>query len=114
MQICVDDPASQHYSRIVTYAEAGPGAKNENMGAIDLYKSGIVVDYPTSGTARLGSCIFIHIWRGQGHGTVGCVAAPEATVANLQNWTAEGAAIAILPRAQRAASRAAFPEPPGN
>ncbi|MGH6736934.1 MAG: hypothetical protein ACRECX_12800 [Methyloceanibacter sp.] len=98
VQICVDDPTSPHYSQIVTQEEAGKGVSGESMGAIPLYKRGIVVDYPTSGGAKSGSCIFVHIWRGRGQGTVGCVAAPEATVADLQAWAGSGGAvIAILP-----------------
>ena len=103
VQICVDDPASPFYSQIVTMAEAG-GASGEIMAEIPLYERGIVVDYPTSREARSGSCIFIHIWQGNGEGTVGCVAAPEATVAALQDFAgSEGkTAIAILPETGKA------------
>jgi D-alanyl-D-alanine dipeptidase len=99
----VDDPASPFYSQIVTMAEAG-GASGEIMAEIPLYERGIVVDYPTSREARSGSCIFIHIWQGNGEGTVGCVAAPEATVAALQDFAgSEGkTAIAILPETGKA------------
>jgi L,D-peptidoglycan transpeptidase YkuD (ErfK/YbiS/YcfS/YnhG family) len=98
IQFCVDDPTSPHYSQIVTREQAGEGVSGEDMGAISLYRRGLVVDYATSGKAKSGSCIFIHIWREPGHGTVGCVAVPEATVADLQTWAGSGgAAIAILP-----------------
>jgi D-alanyl-D-alanine dipeptidase len=98
VQICVDDPTSPHYSQIVTREQAGEGVSGEDMGAISLYRRGLVVDYATSGKAKSGSCIFVHIWREPGHGTVGCVAVPEATVADLQTWAGGGvAAIAILP-----------------
>lgn len=45
-----------------------------------------------------GSCIFVHVWRGPGKGTVGCVGLPEAKVVELQASLQPGAAIAILPR----------------
>ncbi|HSD92534.1 MAG TPA: hypothetical protein VLB11_05850 [Methyloceanibacter sp.] len=102
VQVCVDDPTSPFYSEIVTLAEAG-GASGEVMAEIPLYERGIVVDYPTSREARSGSCIFIHIWRGKGKGTVGCVAAPEPTVAAMQDFASpEGtSAIAILPETSK-------------
>jgi L,D-peptidoglycan transpeptidase YkuD (ErfK/YbiS/YcfS/YnhG family) len=97
VQICVDDPASPFYGQIVSMAEAG-GASSEIMAEIPLYERGLVVDYPISREARSGSCIFVHIWGGKGEGTVGCVTAPKATVAALQDFAGPGAtAIAILP-----------------
>jgi hypothetical protein len=39
----------------------------------------------------------MHIWKGEGAGTAGCVAAPESSIASLQDFTGKGrAAIAIL------------------
>lgn len=112
MQICVDDPGSPHYSQIVTREEAGPEVSGEDMPAIPLYRRGLVVDYPTSGAEPAGSCIFIHIWRGKGMGTAGCVAGPEAMVASLQEWAGAGnAAIAILPQAALDRFGACLPAP---
>lgn len=99
VQICVDDPASPDYSQIVARAEAGPEARGEEMATIPVYERGLVVDYPTSREEKAGSCIFIHVWRGEGLGTSGCVAAPESTVASLQDFARAGkAVIAILPQ----------------
>lgn len=113
VQFCVDDPGSPHYSQIVTQEEAGPGVSGEDMPAIPLYKRGVIVDYPTSGPERGGSCSFIHIWRGKGVGTAGCVAGPEAMVADLQGWAgaAGKAAIAILPQAALGRFGACLPAP---
>jgi L,D-peptidoglycan transpeptidase YkuD (ErfK/YbiS/YcfS/YnhG family) len=109
VQICVDDPASPFYSRIVPRAEA-KGASGEDMPAIPLYRRGIVVDYPTSGAERGGSCIFLHVWQGEGVGTSGCVAAPEPTIAHLQDWTPGGTAvIAILPESAKDRFAACLP-----
>nr|MCH9765782.1 hypothetical protein [Alphaproteobacteria bacterium] len=64
-----------------------------------VYKRGIVIDYPADRSTRSGSCIFIHIWQGAGHGTVGCIAAEEARVARLQDWSkSETTAIVIWPK----------------
>jgi L,D-peptidoglycan transpeptidase YkuD (ErfK/YbiS/YcfS/YnhG family) len=71
----------------------------ENMSRmLPMYRRGLVVDYPTNARARAGSCIFIHVWRSPTTGTAGCVALPEARVEALQDFSAAGAVIAILPR----------------
>ena len=67
------------------------------MGAEPLYRRGLVIDYRSDAAAKAGSCIFLHVWRGPGHGTAGCVALPEGRVAALQDFLAEGSVIAILP-----------------
>ena len=96
--ICVDDPASPAYNTIAPRAALGPGVHGEDMGAVDLYRRGLAIDYPTDAAHRAGSCIFIHVWRAPGRGTAGCVALSEAGVAALQDFARDGAAIAILPR----------------
>ena len=100
--LCVDDPASPDYNRIVPFRA---GLAGEDMGAEPLYRRGLVIDYPGDAAARAGSCIFLHVWRSSGQGTAGCVALPEARVAAIQHFAAEGAVIAILP----ASARARFP-----
>lgn len=108
--VCVDEPASPHYSQIVSRQVAGEGTSGEEMWRIPAYKRGIVIDYPTSGSAKAGSCIFLHIWDGAGQGTSGCVAAPEARIAELQGWAGTGsAAIAILPASARERFKACMP-----
>ncbi len=96
--VCVDDPASPAYSTITSRKVVGAGVSGEDMRKISLYRRGLVVDYPTDRAARAGSCIFIHVWRAEGRGTAGCVALPEARVAALQEFAADGAVVAILPR----------------
>ncbi len=86
-QFCVHDPRSPHYGRIVTRAKAGETTSGEDMAAFPLYKRGIVIDYAPRPRAKAGSCIFLHIWGGEGVGTAGCVALPEERVAYLQDWT---------------------------
>lgn len=97
--LCVDDPASPDYNRIVPLKA---GLKGEDMGAEPLYRRGLVIDYPSDAAARAGSCIFLHVWRSRSQGTAGCVALPEHRVAALQGFATEGAVIAILPDAARA------------
>lgn len=95
---CVDDPRSPLYGRIVPRSTAGSKVKGEDMAAFPLNKRGLVVNYPPNRAAKAGSCIFVHVWGGEGVGTAGCVALPEARVAHLQEWVRkrQHAAIAIL------------------
>ncbi|MDX2306822.1 MAG: hypothetical protein NW216_01150 [Hyphomicrobium sp.] len=108
---CVDDPASPHYGQIVPLSVAGAGTRGEEMWTEPLYRRGIVVDYSSDGPRRSGSCIFIHVWKGAGVGTSGCIALPEARVAALQDFadgaTREGVAavIAILPKSAPALAK---------
>ncbi|MEZ5843477.1 MAG: hypothetical protein R3D27_07050 [Hyphomicrobiaceae bacterium] len=97
---CVDDPASEHYGRIVPHRLAGWKTTGEDMAANPLYASGLEVDYPPNAQRRAGGCLFIHIWRRPGVATTGSIATSEQTVRHLQGFTsAQPSAIAILPEA---------------
>ena len=97
--ICVFDPSHPAYNTITSRAKVGPNVYAENMGHIlPMYRRGLLVDYPTDGRRRAGSCIFIHVWRSPTTGTAGCVAVPEPRVEALQNFSEGGAVLAILPR----------------
>jgi L,D-peptidoglycan transpeptidase YkuD (ErfK/YbiS/YcfS/YnhG family) len=91
---CVDDPASSHYNRIVDRAQIAPDWKSsEHMrDAGEAYVWGIVVDHnatvpgaapPVPGS---GSCVFLHIWSGDGRGTTGCTAMAEPNLEALMIW----------------------------
>lgn len=108
---CVDDVRSPHYGRIVPKSVAGEGMSGEEMAAVEVYKRGIVIDYPPKRQSKAGSCIFVHIWEGEGVGTWGCVALPEARVAHLQDWArAERTVIAILPESALSRFRDCLPK----
>lgn len=78
--VCVDDGNSQYYNQLVDSSKiAKPDwTSGEQMRQIPLYKWGSVIqynmDHPVAGS---GSCIFLHIWRGEDKGTAGCVALDE-------------------------------------
>jgi L,D-peptidoglycan transpeptidase YkuD (ErfK/YbiS/YcfS/YnhG family) len=94
---CVEDTHSPLYGRIVPHSTAGKKVSGADMAAIPTYRRGLVIDYPPNRVKKAGSCIFVHIWSGEGVGTTGCVALPETRVADLQEWTKGGqAAIAIV------------------
>lgn len=105
--ICVDDPRSPAYGSIVPRRTLGAKVSGEDMGAIPLYRRGLVVDYPAEAASRSGSCIFVHVWRSAATGTAGCVALSEAGVARLQDFADGPTAIAILPERASLASPAA-------
>lgn len=97
--VCVDDIRSPHYNSISTRQKIGPAVSAENMRAIPLYRHGLFVDYNTERQRGRGSCIFIHIWKGPGSGTAGCIAMPEARVKALQG-EARPAVLGVWPARQ--------------
>jgi D-alanyl-D-alanine dipeptidase len=86
---CVDDSNSKFYNRVVDHGtvSADWNSSEHMLRPDELYRWGIVVDH-NSGPARPGggSCIFLHIWRGAGIGTVGCTAMPRERVEALLSW----------------------------
>lgn len=97
--VCVHEPSSPHYNRIVSRMVAGPSVGAEDMSRMQpMYRRGLVVDYPTDGRVRAGSCIFIHVWRSPATGTAGCVSMPEMRIEALQDFAGGSAVLAILPR----------------
>jgi D-alanyl-D-alanine dipeptidase len=60
----------------------------------ESYRWGVVVDHnhiaaPAGGTAPVrggGSCIFLHVWSGAGHGTAGCTAMAQPDIESLLTW----------------------------
>jgi L,D-peptidoglycan transpeptidase YkuD (ErfK/YbiS/YcfS/YnhG family) len=93
---CVDDVASQHYNRIVDRSAISVDwNSSEHMRDTgEPYRWGIVVDFngiaaqPSSQKTNAGggSCIFLHIWEGSGHGTAGCTAMAEPQLEDLLRW----------------------------
>jgi D-alanyl-D-alanine dipeptidase len=111
--VCVDDVASPHYNAIVPRKSIAAGISHERMGAIPLYRQGLFIAHPTSREQRGGSCIFLHVWRRPGSPTVGCVAAAETTVVQVQDFLdGQAGAIAILPAdARRGYAHCGLPQP---
>ena len=85
---CVDDTKSKFYNRVVDRSSVAPDwSSSEHMRNVDLYHWGIVVDHNDHpAVPGGGSCIFLHIWRGAGQGTVGCTAMPQAELESLLAW----------------------------
>jgi D-alanyl-D-alanine dipeptidase len=85
----VDDPKSRFYNRLVDVKS--PADKEwdsaETMRRSDvLYRWGVVVEHNWQQIPEGGSCIFLHIWQGSGHGTAGCTAMAEDRMETLVRW----------------------------
>jgi len=86
---CVDDTHSTFYNRVLDRGTvAADWNSSEHMLRTDeLYRWGVVVDHNSDPPAPgAGSCIFLHIWRGPGQGTVGCTAMPREQIESLLGW----------------------------
>jgi D-alanyl-D-alanine dipeptidase len=103
---CVDDVKSQHYNRIVDrLAVAAPdwNSSEQMLRPDELYHWGIYIDHNANPTRPGGgSCIFLHIWRGAGQGTVGCTAMPAEDIKQLIEWfdPAKSPLLVQMPRDQ--------------
>jgi D-alanyl-D-alanine dipeptidase len=86
---CVDDTASRSYNLIVLRDAAGGADWNssEHMRSVEGYRWGLVVRHNAAPpVAGRGSCIFLHVWAGPGHGTAGCTAMEEGNLTELLRW----------------------------
>ena len=86
---CVDDPQSKFYNRIVDKSQVSQDwNSSEHMRRDDeLYRWGIVVDHNANPVKPgSGSCIFLHMWRGPGQGTVGCTAMARENLESILAW----------------------------
>jgi D-alanyl-D-alanine dipeptidase len=86
---CVDDAGSKFYNSVVDRGTVAPdwNSSEKMLRPDELYRWGILVDHNTNpAVAGGGSCIFMHIWGGPGHPTVGCTAMPQAELESLLAW----------------------------
>jgi L,D-peptidoglycan transpeptidase YkuD (ErfK/YbiS/YcfS/YnhG family) len=82
----VDDPTSPVYNQFVTQLPVS-GSYEKMKRTDDLYKLGIVIEYNTEPVVSgKGSAIFMHVWRGPGSLTAGCVAMKEEDLKKLLEW----------------------------
>ena len=87
-QICVEDEHSRFYNQIVDETRVPKDWKNrESMLRKDeQYKWGIFVNQNLPPRDEGGSCIFFHLWRAPGSGTLGCTAMTEEHILTLLQW----------------------------
>lgn len=85
----VDDVNSRYYNRIVdeTVIPDKDWNSAEIMRRADgLYDEGVAIGHNLTGRRGAGSCIFLHIWSGQGQGTAGCTALSRENVSKIVRW----------------------------
>lgn len=96
--LCIDDPISAYYNRIVDVTQVKTDWKRREkmLRPDDLYRLGIVVDHNVDPPAAgKGSCIFMHIWKGPLQGTAGCTAMALHHLQRLLLWL-DPAAMPVL------------------
>jgi len=86
---CVDDSASKYYNRVIDRNTVSPDWKSsEKMAqAGEAYRWGAVIEqnmHPA--VPRGGSCVFLHVWGGQGVGTAGCTAMARGQLEPILAW----------------------------
>lgn len=88
--ICVDDPKSRYYGRIINTDQVDKKDWDSAENMVDetvYYKRGLVVNYNIHGEfPGGGSCIFIHIHPTLENGTAGCTAMVEDNLAKIWSW----------------------------
>ncbi|QOP45079.1 L,D-transpeptidase family protein [Sulfurimonas paralvinellae] len=83
--ICVDDSNSPFYNQIIQ--AHGDEKSFEHMRRDDeLYKTGVFVAHNPHAAAQRGSCIFLHIQRGDNIPTVGCTSMKEKDLKRIVMW----------------------------
>ena len=82
----IDEPSSPRYNQWVKGIPTKES--HEKMRRDDhLYRLGVVVGYNTDPVvAGRGSAIFLHIWKGPGQPTAGCVAMAEDDLERIVAW----------------------------
>ena len=86
---CVDDVESEYYNSMVNTDDVNKDWNSaEDMLRKDgLYEWGIFVNHNnTPMAASDGSCIMIHVWRGQNKPTHGCTASAKTHIVELLKW----------------------------
>ena len=84
----VDDGRSRYYNQVVDADRVKRDWRSgETMLRADgIYRWGAFVAHNPDDVSGDGSCIFMHIWYGPGHGTSGCTAMAEGDLLRVLRW----------------------------
>lgn len=87
-QICVEDSRSRYYNQVVdaNQVESDWEARESMLRTDEQYKWGIFIKQNLPPKPEGGSCIFFHLWRAPGSGTLGCTAMAEDNLLALMQW----------------------------
>lgn len=95
--IWVDDPNADDYNQWVKKTETRAASYEKMRRDDNLYKYGIVIEYNTSPIIKgYGSAIFLHIWKGKGLPTAGCVTVSEEDIIKIMGWLDPAASPLII------------------
>jgi L,D-peptidoglycan transpeptidase YkuD (ErfK/YbiS/YcfS/YnhG family) len=95
--IWVDDPNAEDYNRWVKKSETRSTSYEIMKRDDNLYKYGIVIEYNTDPIIKgNGSAIFLHIWKGAGTTSAGCVAVSEEDIIKILGWLDPAASPLII------------------
>jgi L,D-peptidoglycan transpeptidase YkuD (ErfK/YbiS/YcfS/YnhG family) len=95
--VWVDDPNDDDYNRWVKKTETRAASYETMKRDDDLYKYGVIIEYNTDPVIKQnGSAIFLHIWKGDGIPTAGCVAVSEEDILKILDWLDPGASPLII------------------
>jgi D-alanyl-D-alanine dipeptidase len=87
---CIEDVRSPHYNEIIDTSRVGPSAwqRWSPLRRTDgLFRWGVVVRQNSPDVVvGAGSCVFLHIWRGEHQPTAGCTAMPATAVEDILRW----------------------------
>ena len=93
----VDDPNADDYNRWVKKPETHAASYERMRRDDNLYKYGIVIEYNTDQIIKgNGSAIFLHVWKGEGFPTAGCVAVSEEDIIKILGWLDPAASPLII------------------
>jgi len=83
----VDDVNAADYNRWVKKSDTKANSYEKMKRDDGLYKYGLVIEYNTNPVIPgHGSAIFLHVWKGKGSSTAGCVATSEDNVVKILGW----------------------------
>ncbi|MEO6760416.1 MAG: L,D-transpeptidase family protein [Saprospiraceae bacterium] len=91
-QLCIEDDGSRYYNQIVDASRLPKDWKSKEymLRPDNQYKWGIFVLQNLPPKDAAGSCIFFHLWRAPGSGTLGCTAMTEPNLLALLQWLDPG------------------------
>ncbi len=93
----VDDPDAPDYNRWVKQHKTKAASYEKMRRDDDLYQYGVIIEYNTDPVIKgRGSAIFLHIWKGPGTATAGCVAASQPDILKILSWLDPAASPVIV------------------
>lgn len=114
---CIDDPKHEGYNTVRQFAHEPDNTEAplpyEKMRRDDgLYRYTIFVRHNDKRVPKMGSCIFLHVWKDADSPTVGCTAMALPAMRELIGWVEPSTLLVQLPRAEYARRQRAWGLPP--